>query len=70
MSATSLSRPAPVVEPEPLPSPREPAGDPPTAFPPCAELGEQLRHLQEAQAEIDRRQAEELARLREIQNRD
>jgi hypothetical protein len=39
-------------------------------FPPSAELGEQLRNLQEAQAVVDQRQAAELARLREIQNRD
>ena len=39
-------------------------------FPPSAELGEQLQHLEHAQAEIDRKHAEELARLREIQDRD
>jgi len=33
-------------------------------------LGEQLERLELAQAAIDRRQAEELARLREIQDRD
>lgn len=39
-------------------------------FPPSAELGDQLQHLADDQAEIDRKKAEELARLREIQSRD
>ena len=42
----------------------------PMVFPPSPELGKQLQHLQEAQAEIDRRKVDELARLREIQDRD
>jgi hypothetical protein len=49
---------------------REPAVDPAAVFRPSAELGEQLQHLEKAQAEIDRRRAEELARLRAIQDRD
>jgi hypothetical protein len=47
-----------------------PAVDPAEGFAPSAELDDQLRRLQEAQVVIDRREAEELARLREIQNRD
>lgn len=43
---------------------------PETAFAPSAELGEQLNHLADAQVEIDRKKAEELARLRELQDRD
>jgi len=34
------------------------------------ELGDQLQRLAEAQVAVDRRQAEKLGRLREIQNRD
>jgi hypothetical protein len=49
-----------------LPPAVEPAAD----FAPSAELGDQLRRLRKAQVEIDRRRAEELARLREIQDRD
>jgi hypothetical protein len=43
---------------------------PETEFPPSAELGEQLDRMEEAQVEIDRKKAEELARLRELQDRD
>ncbi|MBY0455759.1 MAG: hypothetical protein K2V38_00320 [Gemmataceae bacterium] len=50
--------------------PAAPAVVPPDSFPPSAELGEQIARLAEAQAEIDRRKAEELARLRAIQSRD
>lgn len=39
-------------------------------FPRSAELADQLETLEVAQAEIDRRKAEQLARLREIQDRD
>jgi hypothetical protein len=42
----------------------------PPAFAPSAELGNQLQHLEQTQVEIDRCQAEELARLRAIQDRD
>jgi hypothetical protein len=70
MSVTTPNKPAPVIEPTPLPPTREPVGDPPAVFLPSAELGEQLQHLQKAQAKIDRRRAEELAHLREIQDRD
>jgi hypothetical protein len=47
-----------------------PNTEPPESFPPSGELGDQLHRLAEAQAEIDRRKAEELARLRAIQSRD
>ena len=47
-----------------------PAGVPANPFPPSAELGEALGRLAEKQVEIDRRKAEELARLRAIQDRD
>jgi hypothetical protein len=39
-------------------------------FLPSPELGEQLERLEQAQVEIDRKKAEELARLRELQDRD
>jgi hypothetical protein len=41
-----------------------------TLFPPSAELGESIRRLHEEQAEIDRQQAEKLAKLRAIQDKD
>lgn len=50
--------------------PAPPPSDPAVPFPASAELGDQLRHLSEAQAVIDRRKAEELARLRAVQDRD
>lgn len=64
MSTSSLQKPLPVREPIPQ-SPESPP-----AFPPSAELGDQLQHLEQAKAEIDRRKAKELARLRELQDRD
>jgi hypothetical protein len=70
MSVKTANKSAPVLEPAHPSFPQEPAGDPPFVFPPSAELGEQLKHLQKAQAEIDRRKVEELARLRQIQDRD
>ena len=70
MSVKTSNEPTPVIEPAHPSSPAETVGDPPAVFPPSVELGEQLRHLQKAQAEIDRRKVEELARLREIQDRD
>lgn len=70
MAVKTLHESAPVREPAPPSSPCEPASDPLPVFMPSTELGEQLQHLRKAQAEIDRRKAEELARLREIQNRD
>ena len=60
-----LKRPVPRVEATPAPTRAAPPD-----FAPSPELGEQLRRLGEAQAAIDRRHAEELALLREIQNRD
>jgi hypothetical protein len=39
-------------------------------FPPSLEVGDVLRGLHEEQDVLDRRKAEELARLREIQDRD
>jgi len=47
-----------------MPARREPA------FAASAELGEQLLNLEKAQIEIDRHKAEELAHLRELQDRD
>jgi hypothetical protein len=70
MAATTLIEPLPVRDPVSSPSRLAPAVDPPAVFRPSAELGEQLQHLEKAQAEIDRRRAEELARLRAIQDRD
>jgi hypothetical protein len=52
------------------PGTRAPNTEPPETFPASAELGDQLNRLAEAQAEIDRQKAEELARLRAIQSRD
>ena len=49
----------------PLPDPAEL-----DSFPPSAELGRQLQTLGQEQAEIDCKKAEELARLRAIQDRD
>jgi hypothetical protein len=51
-------------------SPEKPVDDLSAVFPPSAELGEQLQHLEKAQVEIDRRKTEELAGLRELQDRD
>jgi hypothetical protein len=39
-------------------------------FLPSPELGEQLERLEQAQVEIDRKKAEVLARLRDLQDRD
>ncbi len=69
MSVKTPNKPAPGIEPA-HPSPQEPASNPLAVFLPSAELGEQLRQLHQVQAKIDRRKVEELARLREIQNRD
>lgn len=63
MKTKRKSKPRPTVEPLPPATPREP-------FPPSAELGEALRRAEQEQTEIDRRQAEELARLRAVQDRD
>jgi hypothetical protein len=54
----------------PTPSSPEPPAPAETTFLPSPELGEQLERLEEAQEQIDRRKAEELGRLREIQDRD
>jgi hypothetical protein len=70
MSVKTPSRPTPVSVPAPPSSPGQPAGAAPAGFLPSPELGQQLQHLEQAQAEIDRRKAEALARLREIQDRD
>ena len=48
----------------------EPPAEAEVLFPPSAELGDQLEHLADAQAALDRRKAEELARLRELQSQD
>ena len=59
---------------KPTSQPASPAAAPPNhepnVFAESPELGEQLERLQHEQAEIDRRAAEELARLRELQDRD
>jgi len=55
----------------PSPSaPETPAVEPETVFAPSAQLGDQLDNFGQAQAEIDRQKAAELARLRAIQDRD
>ena len=63
MTTTTPTKPVPASQ--PLPTYQQP--DP---FPPSAELGQQLQSLGKEQAEIDRKKGEELARLREIQDRD
>lgn len=55
---------------QPVPPERGAANDEPKAFDESAELGEQIERMQHEQAKIDRRAAEELARLRELQDRD
>lgn len=45
-------------------------GEEANPFVPSVELGDQLTGLFHAQAEIDRRAAEDLARLRALQDRD
>jgi hypothetical protein len=67
MSAKTSSREPAVAPPA---APRAPAAEGDALFPPSAELGEQLDRLARAQADRDRRRAEELARLRELQDRD
>lgn len=69
MSVKTTSKPAPVVDPGPQATPAV-ADAPAVGFLPSTDLGDQLRHLHQEQTAIDRRRAEELARLREIQNRD
>lgn len=58
----------------PKPAPAAPVQAPPVApaplFTPSAELADQLESLAQAQAEIDRKKPEELARLRALQDRD
>ena len=51
-------------------SPESPIQEAEATFLPSPELGEQLERLEQAQVEIDRKKAEELARLRELQDRD
>jgi hypothetical protein len=70
MSVKPSTEPVPALEPVAPSSPPAPGANATAIFLPSAELGEQLRQLQKAQAEIDRRQAEQLARLRDIQDRD
>ncbi len=48
-------------------APPRPAADP---YPASPDLAADLARLHREQAEIDRRRAEELARLREVQDRD
>jgi len=55
--------------PPPISVPIPPLAEP-EFFPPSAELGEMLQTLAKAQAEIDRKKADELAQLRAIQDRD
>lgn len=58
----------------PVPNADKPAPgvehDQPVLFVESAELGQQLSNLHHLQVEIDRRAAEELARVRMLQNRD
>ncbi len=64
MSTKTMLKPTRVLE------PIAEVENPNDMFPPSAELGQQLQHLNDAQIEIDRKKAEELARLRAIQDRD
>jgi hypothetical protein len=70
MSAKTLSRDPAVSLPAPPLAPEAPAPEGGALFPPSAELGDQLDGLAQAQADIDHRRAEELARLRQMQDRD
>ncbi len=54
----------------PMPAPPLPAAAPPDPFPPSPELAAALGRMAREQQEVGRRQAEELARLRAIQDRD
>jgi len=63
MTATVKSAPLPVSMPVASPALAD-------SFPASAELGESFDRLAEAQAEVDRKKVEELARLRAIQDRD
>jgi hypothetical protein len=67
---TTTKKTEPVTKPAIPSSLDAPGAEAEATFPPSAELGEQLERLEEAQAEIDRRKAEELAHLRELQDRD
>ena len=49
-------------------APEMPAVMPTAGVAPSAELGDRLNRMAEAQVEIDRKKARELARLRELQN--
>ena len=68
MSEQTLLKPAP--QRNPTAAPDAPPIVEPAVFAPSAELGRQLEHLEHEQTEIDRRAAEELARLRALQDRD
>ncbi|HYT87626.1 MAG TPA: hypothetical protein VEL76_02800 [Gemmataceae bacterium] len=70
MSANIPDSVAPASLPAPPPSSLVPAVWSAPPMPLSEELGDQLQRLAEAQVAVDRRQAEKLGRLREIQNRD
>ena len=70
MSTTTKEKAPLATLPASLPASETLLDTPETEFPPSAELGEQLSGMEEAQVEIDRKKAEELARLRELQDRD
>ena len=54
----------------PTPDDYWPEVPPPDPFPPAPEISAALERMARERAEIDRRQAEELTRLRAIQDRD
>ena len=62
--------PAPVKPNPALPAPPISPAAPPDLFPPSPELAAALERMTRDQQEVDRRKAEELARLRAIQDRD
>ena len=70
MSPTTTKKPLEALPATTPPSSGAPIREAEATFLPSSELGEQLERLEQAQVEIDRKQAEELARLRELQDRD
>jgi hypothetical protein len=70
MNPTTTKKTVPPMQSTPSSALEEPLAEVEALFPPSPELGEQLKHLHDAQVEIDRKRASELARLRELQDRD